>query len=102
MGWPDFGESTYWALRPQVSARWPELGFYDVVTGAGFGTTVPEEIGDAIDDLTDIADEFARALRFGEENAVWVQDLLCFTLDSHWGEHVQGLVHHLDWLIRQA
>lgn len=104
MGWPDpwVGESTYGALRPQVSAAWPELGFYDAVTGAGFDASVPEDIGDAIDDLADIADDFCRVMHLAQEDPIGAQDWLRFKLDVHWGEHVQDLVRHLDWLTERA
>ena len=46
----------YHDLRARIARAWPEPGFYDPATGRALGHChLPAEIGDALDDLTDLA-----------------------------------------------
>jgi len=89
----------YPELSARIAAQWPELSLYETESGEAVGEQVPAEIGYALDDLGDVANDFAQALRLAEEDAVGARDLLRFTMQTHWGEHVQDLVRHLDTLI---
>lgn len=81
-------------LRTIISARFPDYGYYAIVeplelTPDGVG------IGDAIDDLVDIAGDLAEAVwRFdhlGADDAHWFLRLLHF----HWGRHLRELSLYL-------
>lgn len=94
--WPeDFeGPSRAAEFSGQIGEVWPELGVYDNRTGNEWhpGT---DEIGDAIDDLTDIAVDFERVLQLLPTDVPGALSYLRFAAVTHWGEHVQGLVRHL-------
>ena len=85
-------------LRAAIAPRFPHFGLY---RAAG---TEPEDellVGDAIDDLTDIALELGRVAwlwdHAGESAALWQ---FHFTFRSHWGAHLRGLqwyVHELEY-----
>lgn len=103
MRWSERFERTwqYPALRPHISAQWPELSFYNSRTGTSVtANDVQEEINDAIDDLTDIADELTNALQLAAVDIVGAVDLLRFTLDTHWNAHITDLMRHLDQLAK--
>jgi hypothetical protein len=83
----------------EIAARFPDFGFYGTV----FGIDVPGEahIGDAIDDILDIANDLKEVLwrfdRFGEDDAHWYFRML---FEIHWGEHLRGLATYLYWRLR--
>lgn len=90
---------TYRDLRAQIAATWPELGFYDPATGRALGhCDLPAEIGDALDDLTDLARDFGSALALADTDEADALAWLCFSHDTHWGDHVQDVTRHLRWL----
>lgn len=82
------------ALRPLIAARFPDHGYYAVVDPL---VLLPDKpgIGDAIDDLVDIASDMAEAVwRFdhlGADDAHWYLRLLHF----HWGRHLRELSLYL-------
>lgn len=100
MGWP--GEfdpvSEYAVLRHSLQRLWPELGWYDAETGAPFQQDVPDEIGDALDDLVDIAQDLGRGLQLAESDPAGALNYLRFMLEVHWGPHIDDLERHLHWL----
>ncbi|GHF49736.1 hypothetical protein GCM10017781_27650 [Deinococcus metalli] len=49
-------------LRGTIGPQWPELGFYDGDTHHPDITESTESVGDAIDDLVDIAGDIQKAL----------------------------------------
>ncbi|WP_216321408.1 hypothetical protein [Deinococcus aestuarii] len=98
--WSDDFEprSFYRDFRARISDSWPELGFYDGETEQGFTHDVSTHIGDAADDLADIAVEFESALRLAGQDPLGAVSLLKFTAQTHWDEHVEGVARHLLWL----
>lgn len=78
----------------EIGARFPDLGYYGVTNPAD----VPGEVlvGDAIDDIADIARDLEEVLwRFehiGLEDAHWHFRLL---FEVHWGAHLRDLARYL-------
>ncbi|MXV19602.1 DUF5063 domain-containing protein [Deinococcus xianganensis] len=86
-------------LRASIAGAWPELGFYDPATGRALGhCDLPAEIGDALDDLTDLALDLGTALALADTDEADALAWLRFSHDSHWGDHVQDVTPHLRWL----
>jgi len=77
-----------------ISRRFPNLGYY----GTTDPTEVPGEplVGDAIDDIMDIANDLKEVLwrykRFGPDDANWH---FRFLYQVHWGEHLRELARYL-------
>nr|WP_254633000.1 DUF5063 domain-containing protein [Deinococcus sp. GbtcB9] len=89
----------YCDLRAHISRAWPELGFYDPATGRALGhCDLPDEIGDALDDLTDLARDLGTALALTDTDEADALAWLRFSHDAHWGDHVQDVTPHLRWL----
>jgi hypothetical protein len=83
----------YKAVRAEVAPRFPNYGLYRL---AG---TEPDDsflVGDAIDDITDIALDLSRVLwlweNSGEADAMWD---FHFNFRTHWGSHLRGLQWYL-------
>lgn len=86
-------------LRASIARAWPELGFYDPATGRALGhCDLPTEIGDALDDLTDLARDLGTALALADTDGADALAWLRFSHDIHWGDHVQDVTRHLRWL----
>lgn len=89
----------YHDLRARIARAWPEYGFYDPATGRSLGhCDLPAEIGDALDDLTDLARDLGSALALADTGETDALAWLRFSHDSHWGDHVQDVTRHLRWL----
>lgn len=89
----------YRDLRAQIAAAWPELGFYDPAIGRALGhCDLPAEIGDALDDLTDLALDLGTALALADTDEADALAWLRWSHDSHWGDHAQDITRHLRWL----
>lgn len=95
-----FGDVPEWdheRTRTLVTARFPRFGYYNAAapttTGIGAGEVV---VGDAIDDVADIADELA-AVEWCLENTGEAHALRHFFdgYDRHWGEHLRRLQLYL-------
>jgi len=87
------------ALRAHIARAWPESGFYDPATGRALGhCDLPAEIGDALDDLTDLARDLGTALALADTDEADALAWLRWSHDSHWGDHVQDVTPHLRWL----
>ncbi|MFT2718461.1 DUF5063 domain-containing protein [Deinococcus sp. A31D244] len=95
----DLPRETYRDLRARIAQAWPEPGFYDPATGRALGhCDLPAEIGDALDDLTDLALDLSTALALADTDEASALEWLRFSHDSHWGDHVQDVTPHLRWL----
>ena len=82
--------------RAQIASRFPNYGLY---RAAG---TEPEDdllVGDAIDDITDIAIDLSEVewLRdnTGEDHAMWQ---FFFSFETHWGSHLRSL----QWYVHES
>ena len=77
-----------------IGARFPELGFYGVASPAELTGSVM--LGDAIDDVLDIARDLSEVIwRFenvGSDDANWHFRLL---FQCHWGVHLRDLARYL-------
>ena len=84
----------YRVSHADIGRRFPGLGFY----GTTDPTAVPGEplVGDAIDDIMDIANDLKEVLwryqRFGPDDADWH---FRFLYRVHWGEHLRDLARYL-------
>ncbi|WP_162393815.1 DUF5063 domain-containing protein [Deinococcus kurensis] len=89
----------YHDLRVRITRVWPESGFYDPATGRALGhCDLPAEIGDALDDMTDLALDLDTALALADTHEADALAWLRFSHDAHWGDHVQDVTRHLRWL----
>lgn len=83
----------YEAVREAVAPRFPNCGLY-----RSAGTEPNDEflVGDAIDDITDIALDLSDVLwlweHAGEADALWQ---FHFDFRTHWGSHLRGLQCYL-------
>jgi hypothetical protein len=91
--YPDAPGKDYKAMRELLGPRFPELGFYNIpgsITQHIADTDV--NVGDAIDDLADIAIELYEVLwRFDHtstDDALWYFE---FSYTSHWEQHLRDL-----------
>lgn len=82
-----------------IGPRFPSFGYY----GIADPREVPGEpmIGDAIDDIMDIANDLKEVLRrfdrFGAEDAHWH---FRSSYQDHWGEHLRDLARYLHSQLR--
>lgn len=99
----DIPERDYERTRRLVAARFPRYGHYNIAAPMtleiGAGEVV---VGDAIDDITDVADELAavewRLQNTGEPDALWhFHD----GYDHHWGAHLRRLQLYLYCVARE-
>lgn len=91
----------YQVLRKRIAPLFPHYGLYDDISEVSERVGEPEVgVGDAIDDLTDIAMELhevlARWETTSEEDALWH---LRFSFESHWGQHLRSLQGYLHSLV---
>ena len=95
--YPDAPRKEYNAMRQMVSARFPDLGYYNVPSSVT--RQIAEsgvEVGDAIDDITDIAIELYEVLwRFDHtstDDALWH---FSNGYSTHWEQHLRELQLYL-------
>ena len=87
-------------LRAQVAARFPNYGLYRAP-----GVEPEDEflLGDAIDDLGDIAIDLAEVAwlweNAGESAALWQ---FFFGFESHWGSHLRNLQWYVHEMARRG
>ena len=96
----DFAEAprkAYQGLRKSVTAQFPNFGCYnvaeDVTQNVGEGKAI---VSDALDDITDIANDLFEAKWCWENNSP--EDGLWhfkFSFDSHWSNHLRELQVYL-------
>ena len=103
--WPDpprRGMAAYDARRAAAVRCFPSLGFYSVADPlAEPGEKCEPLVGDAIDDLADIACDLQEVIwrweNTSREDAIW---LFRFNYRTHWGEHARQLQVYLHALLR--
>lgn len=91
--YPDAPRKDYNELRAIASNLFPTYGFYNVVNNLSVNVGLPSEaVGDAIDDIVDIAKDLYEVEwlweNTTEDNALWQ---FSFGYTSHWGEHLRWL-----------
>lgn len=91
--------------REQIAARFPMLGLYAIQIAPDQHDSAEAlepnpAIGDAIDDLLDIANDLRQAdwLRRNASRADWIETVQ-FTFRIHWGRHLRELQWHLHSLV---
>ena len=90
---PDSPHEEYVRLYHRAAARFPLLGYYPYIEPKG---DIGEEVflGDAIDDIADIARDLSTVVWYMDQNrpasAIWD---FRFGYQSHWGEHLLRLRH---------
>lgn len=86
-------------VRVRVAARFPNYGLY---RSAGVEPEGELLVGDAIDDITDIALDLSEVgwlwEHGGETDALWQ---FHFSFEQHWGAHLRGLQWYLHELRAQ-
>ena len=95
--YPDGPGTAYRATREIVSANFSELGYYNVAGEISDKIAEGEvNVGDAINDICDIAGDLEQVLWFWDHTSV--DDALWhyrFGYDSHWGKHLRDLQLYL-------
>jgi len=104
VNWPGDIEpvSRYAEFRVQIERSWPELGCYDAATGGTLDLDATGEVGDAVDDLTDIVVDLDKAGQLACVDEEGARSWLRFAVETHWGVHARNLDRHLDRLAGQA
>ncbi|WP_075830284.1 hypothetical protein [Deinococcus marmoris] len=103
--WPDdFGVTStalarYMELRTIIQHQWPELGFYDMASLSNEITDDTSEVGDDLDNLTDLVKDLSEAAHLAATDLTGGLSWLRFTADTHWGDHIDDLVRHLGFVI---
>lgn len=95
--YPDAPRADYRALRECIAPLFPSLGFYNEALHLTDKVGESElSIGDALDDLTDIARDMHSVLfcweNTSEEDALWH---FRFGFENHWGLHLRSLQLYL-------
>jgi Domain of unknown function (DUF5063) len=95
--YPEPPEKNYSVFREQVTKVFPSLGYYNVALDISEHILQSSlSVGDAIDDIVDIAGDLAEILwRFNntsEDDALFHLD---FTFRTHWGMHLRSLQLYL-------
>jgi hypothetical protein len=91
----------YSELRKSIAPRFPELGLY-ASSVPGPPSDLKGIVGDAIDDLVDIARDL-EAIRWRAEHVGLEDAMLHFRLGYliHWGQHLMGLRGHVHYLLQE-
>lgn len=94
---PDSVTRDYQEVREIVSENFPDLGFYNVVLDVTDNIAESNNgVGDAIDDICDIAGDLEEVLWCWEntsvDDALWHFEL---SFNSHWGKHLRDLQLYL-------
>ncbi len=91
-------------LRPILSQRFPDLGYYHCIAPLVDGDLDFEQaptLGDAIDDLVDITKDLQSAVWHRDEGRAEVgAALLAWSFDAHWGDHLRELQVYLRHRLR--
>lgn len=82
--------------RPQVTAAFPELGYYHTIWASPANQPEEPVIGDAADDLIEILQDIDYAL-WAERRANWIDGAFeaRFMYQAHTGSHLVNLRSHL-------
>ncbi len=102
--WPDdFGAvASHMKLRMAIQPQWPELGFYDATGLLMERTEETSEVGDDLDDLTDLVKDLSAAIHLAETDEAGSLSWLRFTADTHWGNHADDLIRHLNFMVTKS
>lgn len=96
---PDPPISVYANNRAAIEAQFPGFGWYHTVSKVRPEDVAEVEIGDALDDLTDIQADLEAFLWRWDHNSKDDALFNLWTLMPHWMGHVRGLQRYLgDWL----
>ncbi|MBB6018115.1 hypothetical protein ACFP9V_13385 [Deinococcus radiopugnans] len=79
--------------------QWPELGFYDATSLLMEIHEDTTDVGDDLDDLTDLVRDLSAAIHLAQIDKAESLSWLRFTADTHWGYHVDDLIRHLDFMV---
>lgn len=94
---PEPAIDSYEVVRKRVSARFPDLGMYNVASAVE--SKIGESdcmVGDAIDDITDIYRDLAEAeSKWQNSTAQEAMSTLKFSFDTHWERHLRWLQVYL-------
>ena len=95
--YPDSPRKDYDELREIVSPRFPDCGYYNVAHNVTTDIGVESvSVGDAIDDICDIANDLSEVSWRWENNSI--DDALWYFRESyiyHWGHHLRDLQVYL-------
>jgi hypothetical protein len=102
-GHPDPIAQDYNQLRQLATTRFPKFGLYNVASKLTEQITEAEmQVGDAMDDIADIARDLSEVVWCWEHNsekdALWH---FRFGYENHWGEHLRNLQKYLYTLRRE-
>lgn len=93
---PEPARTEYAVMRARYAAAFPGLGAYHAVADVSAPAAPPEvTLGDALDDLTDIALDLEEVLDRANaslEDALWY---FRFLFETHWGAHLRFLQLYL-------
>lgn len=97
-GYPAPPTQDYAHFRQLAAAQFPQLGFYTLPQPSDDRSpTTTSYIGDALDDLADIACDLAKVQWCWEhtcaEDALWY---FLFSYEVHWGQHLRNLQWYLE------
>lgn len=94
---PDAVVRDYQEIRDIVSKNFPDVGYYNAALEIAHEIAESENsVGDATDDICDIAGDLEEVLWCWENTSV--DDALWhfkFSFDSHWGKHLRDLQLYL-------
>ncbi|RKH29567.1 DUF5063 domain-containing protein [Corallococcus sicarius] len=91
----DVRTTPYEALTRRLGQCFPGLGYYSTALDSTDLAASTPGVGDAIDDLADIAKDLEEVLsrwETSEVDALWYFKL---HFESHWGQHLRALQLHL-------
>lgn len=104
-GGPDPARQGYDSLRKEIGPRFPDFGYYRVVAPLVEGALDMQDtpgVGDAIDDLCDIAGDLQEAKWFRAQHGDAVGGaLFAWGYDRHWGQHLRELQGYLHCRLRE-
>ncbi|MBI3174000.1 MAG: DUF5063 domain-containing protein [Chloroflexi bacterium] len=94
---PEVPEHNYSRWRELITKRFPNLGYYNIPNSISVSIGEADiQVGDAIDDLADIASELSEVVwrwrNNSENDALWH---FRFSYESHWGSHLRNLQMYL-------
>ena len=95
--YPESSIRDYSRWREIAGRRFPNFGFYNIPSTIAENVGVAEmHVGDAIDDLADIANELSEFIwrwnNNSETDALWY---LRFSYENHWRSHLRSLQIYL-------
>jgi hypothetical protein len=99
--WPDdFGAvASHMKLRMAIQPQWPESGFYDAASLLMEIQEDTSDVGDDLPDLIDLVKDLSAVIHLAQMDEAGSLSWLRFTADSHWGDHVDDLVRHLNAIV---